>query len=153
MDRLDAKILARLQRDSSQPVAELAADIGLSPSACHRRIKLLEESGAIRSYGAQLDPRALGCPLEVVVEITLSATSKAALEAFEAAVGRIDEILECSLMSGRADYLLRVAARDTDDYERIHRNRLAALPSVASMTSSFVLKRVKPWRGYPVTPG
>lgn len=153
MDRLDVKILTRLQRDSSQPVAEIAAAVGLSASACHRRIKLLEESGAVLGYSARLDPMALGCPLEVVVEITLSATSKAALEAFEAAVGRIDEILECSLMSGRADYLLRVAARDTEDYERIHRNRLAALPGVASMTSSFMLKRVKPWRGYPVTSG
>lgn len=150
MDLIDAKILRHLQHDSSRPLSDLADAVGLSPSACHRRVRLLEESGAVAGYSARLDARALGCALDVFVEITLSGQSKETLEAFERAVSHYEEILECWLMAGRADYLLRVAARDADDFERIHRHCLAQLPNVARMQSSFVLKGVKPWRGYPV---
>lgn len=150
IDAVDARILQALQRDSSRPVADLAARVGLSPSACHRRVKLLEQSGLIAGYAARLDHRALGVPLEVVVEICLATPDQAAMEAFEAAVAGFDEILECQLTSGRADYLLRVAVRDMDDFARLHSECLARLPGVARIHPLFLLRTVRAWRGYPV---
>ena len=150
MDALDSKILRALQRDSDRPVAELADEIGLSPSACHRRIKLLEEAGIIAGYRAELDRAALGLTAQVFVEITLTTQSEDALAAFESAVGRFPDIVECHLTSGSADYLLRVVARDLADFEAIHRNCLSRLPNVGSMRSSFTLRTVQDWRGIRV---
>ena len=150
MDHTDARILRALQRDASRPVAELAADVGLSPSACHRRVKLLEEAGVVTGYRARLDPAKLGLNIHVFVEITLSSQSQEALNAFEAAVGRFDEILECHLTTGEADYLLRVVARDMGDFDNVHRNCLARLPGVARMQTIFSLRAIRSWRGYPV---
>lgn len=150
MDTVDARILKALQKDSSRPVAELAAQVGLSPSACHRRVKLLEQSGVIAGYAARLDRRALGLPLEVLVEVRLATPDRAAMEALEAAVHGFDEILECHLTSGPADYLLRVAARDMEDFARLHQDCLARLPGVARVQPLFVLRTVRGWSGYPV---
>ena len=150
MDAFDRKILRLLQADSARPVAELAERVGLSPSACHRRVKLLEQAGVIAGYRAELDPAALDLTLEVFVEISLSGQSEAMLAAFEEAVTRAPELLECWLTAGRADYQLRLVARDMADYDRIHRQVLARLPGVASMHSRFVLRRIKGWQGYPV---
>lgn len=148
---MDARILRALQRDSSRPVAELAAKVGLSPSACHRRVKLLEQAGLIAGYVARLEPRALGLPLEVLAEIRLASPGRAAMEAFEAAVAGFDDILECHLTSGRADYLLRLVARDMEDFARVHRDCLARLPGVARIEPLFLLRTVRAWRGYPVS--
>ena len=150
MDKIDARILRTLQQDSSRPVAELAAEVGLSASACHRRVKLLEESGVIVGYVARLDRAALGFPIQVFVEITLSSQSQEALKAFETAVTRFEEILECHLTTGQADYILRVVARDVADYDNIHRNCLARLPGVSSMQTIFVLRSIRERRGYPI---
>lgn len=150
MDRADAKILDALQRDSTQSIARLAEQAALSPSACHRRIRALEQSGAILGYGARLDPRNLGLTLVIFVEITLTSQSREAMDRFEEAVGTFDDILECHLMSGNADYLLRVAAADLAHYDAIHRDCLARLPGVSSMRSSFSIRRIKGWRGYPI---
>lgn len=150
MDQIDARILRALQRDSSRPVAELAGEVGLSTSACHRRVKLLEESGVIAGYVARLDREALGYPIQVFVEITISSQSREAMTAFEAAVARFEEILECHLTTGQADYILRVVARDVADYDNIHRNCLAQLPGVSAMQTIFVLRPIREWRGYPV---
>jgi Lrp/AsnC family leucine-responsive transcriptional regulator len=150
MDQIDARILRALQHDSNRPVAELAGDVGLSPSACHRRVKLLEEAGVIAGYVARLNREALGFQNQVFVEITLSSQSQEALSAFEAAVMRFEEILECHLTTGQADYLLRVVARDVADYDNIHRNCLARLPGVSSMQTIFVLRSIREWRGYPI---
>lgn len=150
MDRNDVLILEALQKDSSRSIAELAELAGVSASACHRRIKALEASGTITGYAAQIDPHALGLRLQAFVEITLTSQSREAMERFERAVGDFDEILDCHLMAGQADYLLRVAARDLDQYDRIHRDCLAALPGVSSMRSAFAIRRIKRWRGYPV---
>lgn len=152
MDEIDARILATLQRDSARTVAELAAAVGLSASACHRRVKLLEEQGFIAGYVARLDRRTLGLAMEIFVDITLASQSEEALEAFERAVDRYDEILECWLTSGDHDYHLRVAARDMQDFDRIHRNCLARLPGVSAMRSTFALRPIKPWAGFPVRP-
>ena len=148
MDRSDIALLEALQADSSRSIAELAEAVALSPSACHRRMRGLEERGLIAGYAARLDPRRLG--LEVFVEITLTAQTREAMDRFERAVGDFDDILECHLMSGNADYLLRVAATDLEHYDRIHRDCLARLPGVSAMHSSFAIRRIKRMAGYPV---
>lgn len=150
MDRNDVLILEALQKDSTRSIAELAELAGVSASACHRRVKSLETSGVIAGYAAQLDPHKLGLQLQAFVEITLTSQSREAMERFERAVGDFDDILDCHLMAGQADYLLRVAARDLEHYDRIHRDCLAALPGVSSMRSAFAIRRIKRWRGYPV---
>ncbi len=150
MDRIDLTILNELQTDSQQPMAEIAAKAGLSLSACHRRVKILETSGVIEGYGARLNPKALGLDIEIFVEISLNSQGQAALEAFEKAVMHRDEILECKLTTGTSDYILRIAARDVQDYDRIHRHVLASLPGVSSMRSFFELRSIKPWKGLPV---
>jgi DNA-binding Lrp family transcriptional regulator len=150
MDRLDFTILDELQADSRQSIADIAEKAGLSLSACHRRIKLLETAGVIRGYGARLDHKALGLEIEVFAEISLFSQQQSALEEFEQAVLRHDEILECKLTTGASDYILRVVARDVADYDRIHRNVLSNLPGVASMRSIFALRSIKAWRGLPL---
>ncbi|MGF1659270.1 MAG: Lrp/AsnC family transcriptional regulator [Rubrimonas sp.] len=150
MDEADLRILAALQRDARLSVAELAEHVSLSPSACHRRVKLLEQSGAIAGYGARIDRDAVGLSLDVFVEITLREQTEAAMLGFEAAVRLCEDILECHLTTGDADYALRVAARDMEDFERIHRTRLARLPGVSRMRTSFALRAVKSWSGLPV---
>ncbi|MEJ2408003.1 MAG: Lrp/AsnC family transcriptional regulator [Novosphingobium sp.] len=150
MDRADRALLEALQTDSSRSIADLAALVHLSSSACHRRIKALEGQGLIRGYAARVDPRRLGLSVEVFVEITLNSQSREALDRFERAVCDFDDILECHLMSGAGDYLLRVAAADLDHYGQIHRDCLARLPGVSSMKSSFSLRRIKRFEGYSV---
>jgi DNA-binding Lrp family transcriptional regulator len=131
-------------------VAELAAEVGLSASACHRRVKLLEEAGVIAGYVARLDRVTLAFSIKVFVEITINSQSQEALNAFETAVTRFDEILECHLTTGQADYILRVVARDVADYDNIHRNCLARLPGVSSMQTIFVLRSIRERQGYPI---
>lgn len=151
MDRLDLKILEELQRDSRQSISDIADRAGLSLSACHRRIKLLEAEGAITGYGARLDAQKLGLEIEVFAEISLFSQHYSALEEFEQAVLSHDEILECKLTTGAHDYILRVVAKDVADYDRIHRNVLSALPGVASMRSIFALRTIKTWKGLPLS--
>lgn len=148
MDRRDVRILTALQEDSSRSIAELAETAGVSPSACHRRIKALEEAGIITGYAAQVDPHKLGLKLRAFVEITLSSQSREAMDRFEQAVAGFDDILECHLMSGNADYILRVAAGDLEQFDQIHRSCLARLPGVSSMRSSFTIRTIKDRRGY-----
>ena len=150
LDKSDKIILTQLQQRATMPIAELAEKAGLSASSCHRRVKLLEEAGVITGYAAQLDGRALGFANDFFVEVSLTAQTEEAFEKFEKAVQRVPEILECYLMSGQFDYLLRVAAADATDYERIHRTKLARLPGLQRLQSSLALRAIKKWRGYPV---
>ena len=150
LDKIDRKILAELQRDSRIAVADLAAKAGLSASSCHRRVKLLEEAGVITGYGAKLDRAALGLSIEFFVEVSLSSQTEDAFEKFERAAVRLPEILEGQLMSGQFDYLLRIAAADAADYERIHRSKLSRLPGIQRIQSALALRSVKGWSGYPV---
>jgi Lrp/AsnC family leucine-responsive transcriptional regulator len=152
LDKIDRILLAELQRDCRQPVAELATKAGLSPSTCHRRVKLLEEAGIIEAFSATLNRQAMGFAIEFFVEVSLAQQSEEAFNKFEQAVLRVPEILECHLMSGNADYMLRVAASDAADYERIHRSKISRLPGVQRIISSLALRTVKVWSGYPVTP-
>lgn len=150
MDAIDARLLRMLQVDSTRSIAQLAEAASVSPSACHRRIRALEEKGIIAGYGARLDASRLGLAMIVFVEIALTSQSREAMEAFEEAVLGFDDILDCHLMSGTADYLLRIAASDPNQYDLIHRNCLSRLPGVASMRSSFSIRNIKPWRGFPI---
>ena len=150
LDKLDKAILRRLQDNGRETYDVIGAQVGLSPSAVLRRVKRLEEVGVIRGYVALLDARKLERPTTVFVEITLAGQADELLEAFERAVRTIPDVLECHLMAGSADYLLKVVARDTDDFARIHRQRLAKLPGVAQMHSSFSLRTVAFTTALPV---
>ncbi|MFD2205401.1 Lrp/AsnC family transcriptional regulator [Kiloniella antarctica] len=151
MDKIDVKILTALQEDCRMPISTLADLVGLSTSACHRRVKILESGGQISGYVAQLDPKALGYTIEIFMEITLTSQSEEAFDKFETAVKGTPEISECHFMAGQADYLLRIVAKNVADYEQIHRSALSRLPGVAHMQSNFTLRTVRPWRGYPVS--
>lgn len=150
LDTTDRKILRELQKTGRMSNAELSEKVNLSPSACHRRVQRLEADGFIRDYVALLDARKMGVPTTVFVEITLSAQADEVLEAFEKAVSRIPDVLECHLMAGTADYILKVVAENTDDFARIHRQYLARLPGVAQMQSSFALRTVFKTTALPV---
>jgi DNA-binding Lrp family transcriptional regulator len=142
IDNTDRRILRRLQREGRITNADLAASVNLSASACHRRVQHLEEQGYIRDYVALLNPRKIGLPATIFVEITLSTQADEVLESFEKAVARIPNVLECHLMAGTADYILKVVAEDTEDFARIHRQYLTRLPGVSQMQSSFALRTV-----------
>ena len=150
IDATDARILTVLQRRGRITNAELAEEIRLSASACHRRVQRLETEGIIRDYVALPDPKKLGRPTVVFVEITLSGQADEVLDAFEREVARIPDVLECHLMAGTADYILKVVAEDTEDFARIHRQYLARLPGVAQMQSSFALRTVFKTTALPV---
>ena len=151
LDKIDKTILIELQRKATMPIAELAEKAGLSASSCHRRVKLLEKAGVITGYAATLDGKALGLNNEFFVEVTLGSQTEEAFEKFEKAVQRVPEILECHLMSGQFDYLLRVAAADAADYERIHRTKHSRLPGLQRLQSSLALRAIKSWSGYPIS--
>ena len=142
LDATDSRILTVLQKEGRITNAELSERINLSPSACHRRVQRLEEEGYIAAYVALLDARKMGRPTTVFVEITLQSQADEVLDAFETAVARVPDILECHLMAGNADYLLKIMAQDTEDFARIHRQYLTRLPGVAQMQSSFALRTV-----------
>jgi Lrp/AsnC family transcriptional regulator, leucine-responsive regulatory protein len=150
IDATDRRILSVLQKDGRISNADLAERINLSPSACHRRVQRLEEAGYIDAYVALLNARKLNRPTTVFVEITLSGQADEVLEAFEREVRKVPDVLECHLMAGTADYLLKVMAQDTDDFARIHRQYLARLPGVAQMHSSFALRTVFKTTAMPV---
>ncbi|MCU0912406.1 MAG: Lrp/AsnC family transcriptional regulator [Rhodobacteraceae bacterium] len=150
LDATDCRILTVLQRQGRITNAELSERVNLSPSACHRRVQRLEEEGFITGYVALLDARRLDRPTTVYVEITLQGQADELLDAFEREVRRVPEVLECHLMAGSADYLLKVTARDTEDFARIHRQYLARLPGVAQMHSSFSLRTVLQTTALPV---
>ena len=150
LDNTDCRILAALQKRGRMSNAELSETVNLSPSACHRRVQRLESEGVIANYVALLDPRKLDRPSTVFVEITLSGQTEEALDVFEREVALIPDLLECHLMAGTADYLLKISARDTDDFARIHRRYLARLPGVSQMKSSFSLRTVFHTTALPV---
>lgn len=150
LDSIDARILAVLQRAGRISNADLSERINLSPSACHRRVHRLEKEGYIRDYVALLDPRKLGRPTTVFVEITLSGQAEELLDAFEREVAKIPDVLECHLMAGNFDYLLKVVAHDSEDFASIHRRYLTRLPGVAQMHSSFALRTVFKTTALPV---
>jgi Lrp/AsnC family leucine-responsive transcriptional regulator len=150
LDATDRRILAALQKEGRITNAELSERVNLSPSACHRRVQRLEEEGFIAAYVALVDARRLGKPTTVFVEITLESQAEDLLDAFEREAARVPDILECHLMAGTADYLLKIVAEDTEDFARIHRRFLSRLPGVRQMQSSFALREVVRTTALPV---
>ena len=150
IDETDRRILNALQKTGRLSNADLADKINLSPSACHRRVQRLESEGIIKNYVALLDPRKIDRKTTVFVEITLSGQADSILDGFERAVALIPDVLECHLMAGTADYMLKIVASDTDDFARIHRKFLSRLPHVSQMQSSFALRTVFKTTAMPV---
>jgi Lrp/AsnC family leucine-responsive transcriptional regulator len=142
LDRLDLSILDHLQQDGRATTVELSDAVGLSPSPCHRRQKLLEEAGIISRYVALLNPERVGLPVSVFVSVELTGQTQEQLDAFEASVAECSEVMECYVMTGASDYLLRVVAPDLAAYEEFLRTRLTRMPGVRGVRSAFALKRV-----------
>jgi len=152
LDDIDYKILDSLQKNCRQSVTEIGEKVGLSPSATHRRIGILEKDGVIERYTARLSGKKLGYAMTFFVEVSLESQSEAVLAAFEKAALARPEVLECYLTTGSADYLIKVAAPNTESYEQLYKRTIAALPHVNRIQSSLVMKTVKRWTGYPAKP-
>ena len=149
-DEKDGELLRVLQGEGRLSNADLAERVNLSPSACHRRVRSLEETGIIDRYVALLDGGRAGLGGVAFVLVTLDQQGRAALDRFEEAVTRHPEILECYLLAGTADYLLRIAYSDAADFERVHRATLTQLPGVARLQSTLALRTVKRTTALPV---
>lgn len=149
IDDKDKKILRILQSDCRRSIADIGEAVGLSASACHRRIGILEEKGVIENYAARLSGEKLGFNMTFYVEVTLEGQSEKILSEFEKAATERPEVLECHLMTGAADYLIKVAAPNTKEYERLYKRVISALPHVTRIQSSLVMKTIKRWTGYP----
>lgn len=150
LDAIDREILHALQLDGRLSNVELAQRVNLSPSACLRRVKLLEESGIIAGYVAMLNPKLVGQSGTSFTIINLARMSNELLEAFEAAVLEVPEVLDCYYVAGANDYLIRFAYRDADDLERFHTDVLMRLPGVERSNSMLVLRTVKKTTALPV---
>jgi DNA-binding Lrp family transcriptional regulator len=142
LDPIDHRILRRLQDSARVSNADLAAEVGLSPSPCLRRVRRLEAVGVIQGYAALVDPESVDLPVSVFISVSLEKQAEAALEVFEDAIRRRPEVMECYLMTGDSDYLLRVVTSDVAAYRRFLLDHLTRIPGVASIKSSFALKQV-----------
>lgn len=141
LDKIDRAILATLQLNGRLSNVQLATEVGLSESACLRRVRVLEESGVIDRYVMLVNQAAIGKPGNVFVRVSLEGQQKEKLVAFEEAIKDVPEVMECYLMSGDVDYQLRIIVRNAADYERLH-NELTSLPGVMRVHSSFALRAV-----------
>jgi len=150
LDRTDRTILAELQRNGRLSNRELAERVHLSESACLRRVRALEDARVIDRYAALVSQSKVGLPGNVFVSITLNRQEQADLAAFEEAVKGVPEVMECYLMTGAQDYLLRVVVSDAADFERLHSQHLTRLPGVARVQSSFALRTVRKSAELPV---
>lgn len=142
LDPTDRNILRLLRLDARMPTAKIAEEVGLSASTCLRRIRLMEHSGVIRGYTALVDHSSRDATMAVIINITLERQTEDYLNRFEAAVRRHPEIQECYLMTGGADYLLRVEVENAAEFERIHTDILSTLPGVLRIHSSFSIRNV-----------
>jgi DNA-binding Lrp family transcriptional regulator len=150
VDAVDRKILAELQRDGRLTITELADRVRLSVSPCHRRLRALENSGAISGYRAQLNAHVLGLTFEALVFVTMRASDRSTLEMFEESVTEIPNVVQAQRLFGDPDYLLRVITRDLAAFQRLYDEQLAALPGVQRLTSTLVMKSVAEGRPLPL---
>lgn len=150
MDSVDLKILNEHQNFPELPMTELSERIGLSHTACWKRLKRMEENGVIAGRAVLLNQKALGLVVTVVVQIKISRHIPENLDAFEKAVQGISEIITCYSMSGDSDYTLHVVSRSIEDYEVFLKRKISRLPHVASIKSSFALKQVKKTTKLPI---
>ena len=150
LDDTDRRMIRALQGDGRMTNADLARAVNLSESACLRRLRALETVGVISHYAAVINERAIGLPISVFVTVTLSSQSEAMLTAFEAAVATVPQVVECYLMTGGSDYLLRLVVRDVDDLERVHSRELTRIPGVTRVSSSVAMRTVVKRGALPV---
>ena len=150
VDKTDRAILAHLMEDGRLANTELADLVGLSPSPCLRRVRQLESSGVITGYHAAVGPAAVGRGFHVLLHVEMGLQDRATIEAFEAAVAEIDEVVHCQRMFGHPDYLLWIAVPDLQSYERVYMTKLTGLPGVARTNSQFAMKTIKSAPGLPV---
>ncbi|KQB83085.1 Lrp/AsnC family transcriptional regulator [Corynebacterium oculi] len=150
MDGLSRTILSALQDNARTTAAGLAARTGAAASTCLRRLRSLESSGAIRGYHADVDPAAVGFSLQVIAFVTLERENRATIEAFEKEVVTIDQVLSAERLFGDPDYLLRVVARDLEDYQRLRDNHLGSRPGLNKITSTMVMRTLVEHRPLPL---
>lgn len=150
LDAIDRKILRALQADGKISVGELAQKVGLSPSPCARRVRLLEKEGVIRGYAAIVDQKRVGLPISAFASIKLERQREEDLDRFEDAVSRWQEVLDCYLMTGQRDYLMRIVTADLEAYERFIKDKLTRLENIASIETSFALGQVKRSEALPI---
>ena len=143
LDAIDRRILERLQHDGRLSNADLAEQVGLSSSPCWRRVKALEEAGVIKGYAAQLDAKSVGLSVNVFMSVSLSTQVEKALKDFERAAAERPEVMECYLMTGDSDYLIRVMLPDIAALERFILEQLTPIPGIEKIRSSFTLKQVR----------
>ncbi len=143
LDAIDHKIIAALQSNGRMTAQELSALVGLSPSPCARRVRMLEEASVIKGYVAVVDQAKVGLPISAFASIRLSRQHEDDLDRFAQAVARWPEVVDCYLMTGRQDYLMRIVVRDLEAYERFLKEKLTRLDGVASIETSFALGQVK----------
>lgn len=153
MDAIDRRILAELQADSRLTNVELAGRVGLSPSPCLARVRSLEKAGVIRRYVALVEPAALGLGVHVFIQVTLERQVDRNLAEFERRMAQYPQVMECYLMTGDSDYLLRVLVRDMAALQDFIVDELTRIPGVANIRSSFALKQAKYTTALPVSPG
>lgn len=150
IDAVDHRILQALQEDGRLTATDLAERVGITTSPCLRRLRILEDAGIIRGYTALVDQTKIGLPISVFISIKLERQSEEAMERFETAVRRCPEVLECYLMTGPRDYLLRVVAKDLNDYEDFVKGTLTRISGIANIESSFALGQVKHSNSLPI---
>ncbi|TWH36601.1 MULTISPECIES: Lrp/AsnC family transcriptional regulator [unclassified Aminobacter] len=151
LDAIDRKILRALQEDGKISMGELAEKVGLSPSPCARRVRLMEKAGIIKGYAAIIDQRRVGLPISAFASIKLERQREEDLDRFEETVSRWPEVLDCYLMTGQRDYLMRVVAADLEAYERFIKDKLTRLDNIASIETSFALGQVKRSETLPIS--
>lgn len=150
LDDTDRRMIRALQDEGRITNADLARTVNLSESACLRRLRALETAGVISRYAAIINERAVGLPISVFVTVTLSSQSEAMLTAFESAIATVPAVVECYLMTGGSDYLLRLVVRDVDDLERVHSKELTRIPGVTRVSSSVAMRTVVKRGAMPV---
>jgi DNA-binding Lrp family transcriptional regulator len=153
LDRIDYKIVRTLQADGRMPVQELAGKVGLSASPCLRRLRILEEKGVVKGYAAIVDEERYGLPVTVFVRVRLDRHSEERVGRFERSVKAIGEILECHLLAGDFDYMLRVLVPDLRTYESFVRERIHTIPGIAAIETSFAYGTIKKTQVFPDAPG
>ena len=149
MDTKDRQIVRLLQQDGRLTNQDLAERVGLSPSPCLRRVRLLEQAGVIQGYGAIVDQQRYGLPVTAFIRVRLERHARDLVQQFEEAIRQLDEVMDCHLLTGDADYLLRVIVADLESYERFIRRKMHAIAGIASLDTTFAYGVVKSSRTCP----
>ena len=150
MNKIDKKILAHLQTEGRLSVTELAERVGLSVSPCHRRVKVLEDTGVIQGYRAQLNPELVGLNFSAIIFVTLKDGNRDSLHAFEAAIIDIPQIVQAQRLFGDPDYLLQIMTTNLASFQKLYDEKLSAIPSIQRLTSTIVMKDVVSGRALPI---